>query len=412
MTQHDSSRRSLIKAGGAAAAALAFPAIVRAQAKEVTIGGVLPLTGPSAAFGQGSWNALQLACEVANQRGGIKSMGGAQLRAAVVDTESKPEVAASQTEQMIRRGASVLIGCNQSSAAIVASQVAERGQVPFMTAYDIDPAITARGFRYTFRLSPLVNSFADDLLGYIKAIGEKTKRPARRIALLSEGSILGQSANRFATEAAKKYGFEVADAATYDVGKTQNFTPYIAKYKGGNVDVVVGHQRVGDAVLTVRTMKELGYNPMAYGGILGAQASGEYIQNLGKDADYSLSTDAWAPTLEIPGMKEVGELFQKRYGKPMDVSTASIFSDVAVIIDALERGKDPSPKGLREHMARAELKLGERGYFLLRGVQFNKIGDNDRASGLVSVIRNGSWVPVAPQEIAKGEATYPKPAWS
>jgi branched-chain amino acid transport system substrate-binding protein len=412
MRKHDSGRRRVIKGGAAVAASLGFPAIVRAQAKEVTLAGILPLTGPSAAFGQGSWNALQLACEVTNQRGGIKSMGGAQLRAAVADTESKPEVAASQTEQMIRRGASVLIGCNQSSAAIVASQVAERGNVPFMTAYDIDPAITARGFRYTFRLSPLVNSFANDLLSYIKTLGEKSGRPGRRVALLSEGSILGQSANKFATEAAGKLGFEIVDAATYDVGKTQNFTPYIAKYKGANVDVVVGHQRVGDAVLTVRTMKELSYNPLAYGGILGAQASGEYIQNLGKDADFSLSTDAWAPSLEIAGMKEVADLFQKRYSKPMDVSTAAIFSDVAVIVDALERGKDPAPKALREHIARAELKLGERGYFLLRGVKFNSIGDNDRASGLVSVIRNGTWVPVSPPEIAKGEATYPKPAWS
>jgi branched-chain amino acid transport system substrate-binding protein len=412
MKNPSAGRRQVLQAGGALAASLAFPAIVRSQAKEVTIAGILPLTGPSAAFGQGSWNALQLACEAVNQKGGIKSLGGAQLRAAVADTESKPEVAASQTEQMIRRGASVLIGCNQSAAAIVASQVAERGSVPFMTAYDIDPAITARGFRYTFRLSPLVNSFANDLLAYVKQLGEKNGKPPRRVALLSEGSILGQSANKFATEAAQKLGLQIVDVATYDVGKTQNFTPYIAKYKGENVEVLVGHQRVGDAVLTVRTMKELGYNPAAYGGILGAQASGDYIQNLGKDADNTLSTDAWAPSLDIPGMKEVADLFQKRYGKPMDVSTAAIFSDVAVIVDSLERGKDSSPKALREHMAKTELKLGERGYFLLRGVKFNNIGDNDRASGLVSVIRNGTWVPVAPQEIAKGEASYPKPAWS
>src|ERR1051325_1427166 len=152
MKNHSAGRRKILQGGGAVAASLAFPAIVRSQAKEVTIAGILPLTGPSAAFGQGSWNALQLACEVVNQKGGIKSLRGAHLKAAVADTESKPEVAASQTEQMARRGASVLIGCNQSAAAIVASQVAERAAVPFMTAYDIDPAITARGFRYTFRL--------------------------------------------------------------------------------------------------------------------------------------------------------------------------------------------------------------------------------------------------------------------
>src|SRR6476660_4628159 len=151
-------RRTVLKGSAAlAAAGVAMPALVHA-ADTVNVAAVLPLTGPSAQFGQVSWKAMQFSIELMNEAGGVKSMGGARLTAAVYDTETKPDVAVTQTEQAIQRGASVIVGCNQSAATIVASQVAERNEVPFITAYDIDPAITARGFKYVFRISPLTGN--------------------------------------------------------------------------------------------------------------------------------------------------------------------------------------------------------------------------------------------------------------
>jgi branched-chain amino acid transport system substrate-binding protein len=143
-------RRSVLVGGTAFAASFGMPAIVRA-ADEILVAGILPLTGPSAQFGQQSWNAMQFSVDLMNEAGGVKSMGGARLTLAVFDTETKPEIALTQTENAIQRGAKALIGCNQSAATIVASQVSERNEVPFLTAYDIDPTITARGFRYIFR---------------------------------------------------------------------------------------------------------------------------------------------------------------------------------------------------------------------------------------------------------------------
>src|SRR6185437_1576232 len=125
------------------ASGIAKPAIVRA-ASDIMLGAALPLTGPSAEFGQTTWRALQFACKLMAEQGGVAAMGGAKILPSVADTQSKPEIAAAQTEQLIQRGASVLIGCNQSASTIVATQVAERSAVPFITAYDIDPTITAR----------------------------------------------------------------------------------------------------------------------------------------------------------------------------------------------------------------------------------------------------------------------------
>src|SRR5438067_6785987 len=90
-------------AGALGGVAIARPG--RSQPKEVLLGAVVALTGPNAAWGQRTWNGFQLACDLVNEQGGIKALGGARLKYFVVDTESKPEIAGSQTEKAIQRGA-------------------------------------------------------------------------------------------------------------------------------------------------------------------------------------------------------------------------------------------------------------------------------------------------------------------
>src|SRR6267142_4693852 len=164
-------RRDFIKTTTLAAASTTLaPRLATAQSKEVLLAAVVALTGPNAAWGQRTWNAFQMGCDLVNEQGGLKSLGGAKLKYIVADTESKPEVAGSQTEKVIQRGCVAITGTNQSAATIVATQIAEREGVPFVCATDVDPLITSRGFKYTFRTSPIVESYARDLLAYIKDI--------------------------------------------------------------------------------------------------------------------------------------------------------------------------------------------------------------------------------------------------
>jgi hypothetical protein len=48
----------------------------------------------------------------------------------------------------------------------------------------------------------------------------------------------------------------------------------------------------------------------------------------------------------------------------------------------------------------------------LRGVRFTPQGENDRAGGVVLVVKDGAPRMVAPREYAKTRALYPKPAWA
>ncbi len=405
-------RRDFVKSSAMAAAGSALaPRITAAQPKEVLLAAVVALTGPNAAWGQRTWNGFQLACDLVNEQGGIKSLGGARLKYIVADTESKPEVAGSQTEKVVQRGAVAITGTNQSAATIVATQIAERESVPFVCATDVDPLITSRGFKFTFRTSPLVEAYARDLLAYIKELGQTSGKPAKKLAILSENSIVGQSSVEGATRAAKELGYEVVDAATYDAAKTQNFASYISRYKGAGVEVLIGHNKPSDAVLITRTMKELNFNPMAYGGILGGHVSSEYVNALGKDADHVLATTSWSADADIPGLKELARKYQDRFKEHMDSTSAGGFTAFSVLWDALERAGSADRKKLRDAIAATQMKTGDRMYMQLRGAKFTATGENTLAGGLVFTIRSKEWVTVAPKEFAKTTAAYPKPKW-
>jgi branched-chain amino acid transport system substrate-binding protein len=405
-------RREFLRSSAMAAAATTVaPRFATAQGKEVLLAAVVALTGTNAAWGQRTWNGFQLGCDLINEQGGIKSMGGAKIKYIVADTESKPEVAGSQTEKVVQRGAAAIIGTNQSAATIVATQIAEREGVAFVCTTDVDPLITSRGFKYTFRTSPLVSAYAADLLDYVKELGKKTGKPAKTLAILSENSIVGQSSVEGGTKVGKELGYEVVAGDTYDAAKTQNFASYISKYKGGGVDVVIGHNKPSDAILITRTMKELNYNPMAYGGVLGGHVSTEYINALGKDADNVLATTSWSADADIPGLKELAKKYQDRFKEPMDSTSAGGFTAIAVLWDSLERAGGADRKKLRDAIAATQLKTGEKMYLQLRGAKFVASGENERAGGLVFTIRSKEWITVAPKEFAKATAIFPKPKW-
>jgi branched-chain amino acid transport system substrate-binding protein len=401
----------LLSSSALVAGATLVPRAGAAESKEVLLAAVVALTGPNAAWGQRTWNAFQLSCDLVNEQGGVKALGGAKIKYLVADTESKPEVAGAQTEKVIQRGALAITGTNQSAATIVATQIAEREGVPFVCPTDVDPLITSRGFKYTFRTSPLVESFARDLLTYVKELGEKSGKRARKLAVLSENSVVGQSSVEGAKRVAKELGYEVEEAATYDASKTQNFASYVSKFRGAGVEVVIGHNKPNDAILITRTMKELNFNPMVYGGILGGHVSTEYVNALGKDADHVLATTSWSADADIPGLRELSKKYLDRFNEPMDSTSAAGFTAFAVLWDALERAASTDRKKLRDAIAATQMKTGERMYMQLRGAKFLPSGDNEMAGGLVLTIRSKNWIPVAPQEFAKTTAVYPKPRW-
>ena len=89
----------------------------------IKIGSLLPRSGYEALIGQGCQRAVDLAKKL------LPEMGYA-IEVVDADTESKPDVARTQAEKLIREGAHILLGAFESGATLAIAQVAEQHGVP------------------------------------------------------------------------------------------------------------------------------------------------------------------------------------------------------------------------------------------------------------------------------------------
>src|ERR1700693_2795647 len=94
------SRRRFLQSTALAAAAVAGPATVRAQAASVTIGVLRPVSSALSYSGQQGRIGAQLAIEEINAAGGIKALGGAKIEGVLGDAQSRPEGGNAAVEKM------------------------------------------------------------------------------------------------------------------------------------------------------------------------------------------------------------------------------------------------------------------------------------------------------------------------
>jgi branched-chain amino acid transport system substrate-binding protein len=406
------SRRQAIHWGmGVGAVLVAAPTVLRA-ADEVTIGSIVALTGVNSAWGQRFVRGLQLATKQVNESGGIKSLSGAKLRALIVDSESRPDLASSLTERLVGQGICAITGAVQSPVTIIASQVTERMKVPYITATDVDPLITSRGFKFIFRTAPVIDVYAESLISYIRRLADAAGDQPKKLAVLSENTITGQTSLKAAAASAKTHGFDVVEQVSYDASKPQNFSAFLARFVTAGVEVLVGHNKPSDAIQITRTLKELRMNLKAFGGMYGGYLSAEYTKTLGRDADYVLGTDTWTNGLPIPGQAELETAYAKEFNETMDSLGADGFVITAVLKDAIERAKSPDPAAIAEALRKTDLKVGYPLLLQLGGVKFAENGENIGADGLVFQIRDSKRLTVAPEKFAEAKGVYPKPPWS
>src|ERR1700733_15456050 len=111
-------------------------AAAQAQApKPVEIALILPLSGPWARQGQLEKLGAEMAIDEINEKGGIKSMGGAKLELISLDAGDSAEKAKNAAQRLIAEHPDVVggIGAWLSTFQLALTEVTERAQIPWLT---------------------------------------------------------------------------------------------------------------------------------------------------------------------------------------------------------------------------------------------------------------------------------------
>jgi branched-chain amino acid transport system substrate-binding protein len=405
------SRRSAIKAvagGGAAllAPGVALPAL--AQAKDVKVGFLLPLTGAFAEAGQLIKQAVDMAIEEINGAGGIKSIGGKVV--AVYGNSSSPDEANTETNRMIAtEKVSAIVGAYSSGATISSTVIAERAQVPYLVPNALADQITERGLKFVFKTVPHFSQYAINGAQMAKELSAKAGRPIKKAALVRENNFFGNVVGKeFATHL-PKYELDLTKDNIFPTNPT-SFEDIIVSLKRDDPDVVFAAGEPSSITLLFQQLKELKYWPkLGWIGAGGGYTNPTTRQNLGSLAEGMMAVNDWFPDMNRPGSKELNAKFKAKTGKDMLGNANTTYAGVHILADALQRAGSPEGAKIRDALAATDLKSGPA-MFMYEHVKFDAKGMMPNSILVGAQIQKGEARVVWPASLKVADAVWPVPA--
>ncbi len=390
---------------GASLAGLPLREAAGAAAKEVNIGVLYPTSGSQARFGQMCVNAIKMAVDDINNAGGIKSLGGAKINAIYADIQSDPGVTRNQAERLMATGnLAAGTGCYVSTYTLVATEVAERYKIPFVTGSVADK-LTDRGFKFTFQVSPKASHFGEMQMEFAAKVAGKGKRAA----VVYEDTDYGTATSKGVIEGAKKYGFEVVMVEPY-TAKFTDATPLVNKIKASKPDLMFPVSYITDALLIIRTMKQLNVNASVFGGGAGYIIP-DFYKEMGKDGEYVYSAASWNYDINCGEVPKIAEAYEKRYGEFLMEHAGEAYVMIWVLADAVERAASADPGKVRDAMAKTNLTKGPGSVMPGCHVEFDDKGWNKHVHPVMLQWQKGQLRTVFPESDSRLKPIWPVPDW-
>jgi branched-chain amino acid transport system substrate-binding protein len=395
-----------------------------AQPKEVVIGALYPLSGPVAQAGLDAKAAAELAVEIVNGRydldlplartEGLPGLGGARVRLITVDHQGKPELGQSEAERLItQEKVHALYGAYHSSVSATASQVAERYGVPYLSGESSSPTLHRRGLRWFFRTSPHDEHFSIAMFDFLKELQAKRGVKIASVGIFHEDTLFGADSSKVQEQLAAQGGYKVAEKIAYRARST-TLTAEVQRLKSAAPAVLLPTSYTSDAILFVRTARELDYNPP----MVLAQDAGfiesDFVAAVGKDADGIMSRSVFSLDLvaKRPAVGRVNEMYKKKTGKDLNDNTSRAFTGMLVLLDAINRAKTTEPEAVRRALLATDMKPDQL-IMPWKGVKFDPAtGQNELGTPLITQWRGGALRVVWPFDLAAVEVLYPLPKWS
>lgn len=396
-----------------------------ATAQEIIVGAVYPLSGAQAPTGVDLKNGIELAVELINtgnkdfnlpltkDGGGLKNLGGAKLKMIFADSQADPAKGQAETERLYTsENAVAVIGAYNSAVTQTASQAAERLQKPFVNPESSSPTLVARGFKWFFRSTPDDQMFIENFYQFLTDVEKKVPGTVgKKVAVLNEDGLFGSDVNKFAREAAGKFGFEVVTNVAYKA-TAPDLTSEVQRLKAAGAPILFQASYLADATIALKTMKQLDANFQ----ILAMDAGfvdTKFIPNLGKDAEFWLSREVWAKDLASrkPLVKQVNDLYRSKYGTDMNGSSARAFTGVFVLADAINRARSVDAAKIQAALKATDI-AADQIIMPWDGIKFDDRGQNTKGRGIMVQIQNGEYVTVWPFELASKQLIWPIPTWS
>src|SRR5688500_11093797 len=384
----------------AAGAALAAVPYVKAQARTLKVGVLLPRSGIQAGIGQDCHRAVELT------NGILRDLGLPALDLMNGDTESNVDVARSRAERLIGEGAQLLVGAFDSGQTTAIAQVAEQRGIPLVINIAAAPPITEQGYKFVFRNFPTAPMILGDAFANQLEVFSLSGSEPKTAVFMHVNDTFGVAMQKGFTGVMSKFPqipYKVGDTIAYDPA-ARDLSVEVSKAKASGADALVMVSRLNDAILITRELVKQRWNPMAVLSMGPGWYEDQYLRTLGKLSDGPLSFVPW-----YDPNKKLSKQLEAAHSKAfpdVNLNTNHIYTFEALLVaaDAFKRAGSTEPKALADAIRATNIKDNVSPG---PGIQFDAKGQNSAVKNSAIQNRGGKLVTVAPKEAANAKPELP-----
>lgn len=322
--------------------------------EKVTVGAVLPLTGPVASYGQNAKAGLDLALEEINS-----SPLPFELRVLYEDDAGRVDTAVSAAQKLISTNrVPLIVGEAASGLSLALAPIANRQRVVLFSPISSAAELTEKGGEFFFRVCPSDAFQAHDLAAWLK------ERRLGTVSVLFINNGWGTSLKDEFLTSYKELGGNVLTIEVCNEGD-RDFRSHIGKLTRGGPDAIVAFTYGKEGGPFLRQVRELGVSLPVFGGDV--WGSPELLESAGKAAEGVFFTFPKDPAGEQ--FAAFARKYQERYQKEPDIYSSYSYDLAYIVADALKSGARTGPE-IRAYLQRMQPYSGVTGL-----TQFNAHGD-------------------------------------
>src|SRR5436189_1761619 len=323
-------RRDILKAGAIGAAALGFPAIIRAQPKEIVMLGLWDQTGAFADVGPLNDRGMRMALEERNMQ-----ILGRPIKYITRDGATQAGTSTRRTEEAVdAEGARFIVGPWSSGVALAVAEVGKRKKLVHLFSGGTEDISGARCHRYSFQwaASPYTaaKTVADTFM--------KANPKAKRWHLLVADYAFGWSVEKYVKEVGKTHGIEFVGADRHPLGERE-FSNYVQKAAANKPDAVAMINFGGDAVAGAREIFNFGLTPKVPLIMTWSSGVEELVQ-----FNPAIRQNIWVGsnfyyTADTPGAKAFVKNYQAKFGNPPGYAPSAAYSMTRLLLAGFDKAK-------------------------------------------------------------------------
>jgi branched-chain amino acid transport system substrate-binding protein len=294
----------------------------------IKIGGLAPLTGEVAQYGEAVINAVKLAVDEINENGGIL---GKKIEYIYYDEKGDATEALNAYNRLVDEGIVALVGDVTSKPTKAVAQKAVEDNMPMITASATEESITQVG-ENVFR-----TCFIDPYQGRLMAHYAKYKLGASTVAILYDIDDTYSKGIADAFEAsAKGFGMTVTNKEGY-ASKSTDFNSQLTKIINSNPDVLMIPVYYNDVALIVGQAKAHGLKAK----LLGADGWDGVLEVIDKSNVDALANayfcSQYSATDPNPAVQDFLKKYKETYNKDANMFAVLGYDSMYILADAIER---------------------------------------------------------------------------